>query len=277
MRILLAVFMVLIVSGDDETITGIFEDSVLLPCTCPERNLDKEFKWQMEEPNMMLVLKHNLNRSVFSGRYDGRAETFLAENSQNCSVLLSNITTDDLGKYRCVFYSQGKYKKFFVHLNISARYNVCQKNLTDNLKGDLSEKVFQCDAEGRYKEAELQWILGGRILTNSSITGITHNSTLDASTGLYHFTSKLVTTLNGITNPTCYVRAKGISTIISNGCSPENGYSSKPDTQQPDFMRYRYMKIIPIMMLLGFTLLLRCRWESSWSLPKKREVMTGNL
>lgn len=275
MRILLGVFMVLIVSGDEVTITGVFEDSVLLPCTCPERNLDKEFKWQMEEPNVMLVLKHSLDSSVFFGRYNGRAKTFLPENNQNCSVLLSNITTDDLGKYRCVFYSEGKYKKFFVHLNISASYKVCQKDPASNLKGDLSEKVFQCDAEGRYREAELQWILDGQILTNSSTTGITHSNTLDASTGLYHFTSKLVTTLNGITNLTCDVKAKGISTIISDGCRAESEFILKPN--QPDCMRYRYMKIIPIMMVLGFTLLLWCRWESSWSLLKKREVMTGDF
>ncbi|XP_076603408.1 uncharacterized protein LOC143330603 [Chaetodon auriga] len=276
MRIFLGVFMVLIVSGegDDETITGVFGDSVLLPCTCPERNLDKEFKWQMEEPNTVLVLKHNLNTSVFTDRYDGRAQTFLAENSQNCSVLLSNITTDDLGRYRCVFYSQGKYKKFFVNLNITASYNVCQK---DSLKGDKMGKVFQCDATGRYREAELQWSFNGTILTNSFTTGITHSNTLDASTGLYRFTSKLITTLNGNTNFTCDVKAKGISTVISRGCSKKSTGLPETVTQQPDLMRYRYVKIIPIMMVFGFILLLRSRWESSWSLPKKREVMTGNF
>lgn len=119
--------------GDDETITGVLDDSVLLPCTCPERNLDKEFKWQMEEPNMMLVLKHNSPASVFYGRYRGRARVLLDESSRNCSLLLTNITADDVGKYRCVFYSQGKYKKFFVNLNISGKpliYYAYLQNLT---------------------------------------------------------------------------------------------------------------------------------------------------
>lgn len=100
------------------TITGVFEDSVLLPCSCPERNLDKVFQWQMEEPNTTLVLKYNMTAN-FYGRYKNRTQIFLPENSNNCSVLLTNITADDLGKYRCIFYSQEQYKKVFVYLNIS--------------------------------------------------------------------------------------------------------------------------------------------------------------
>ncbi|XP_041806997.1 butyrophilin subfamily 3 member A2-like isoform X2 [Chelmon rostratus] len=280
MRILLGVFMVLIVSGDDETITGVLDDSVLLPCTCPERNLDKEFKWQMEEPNMMLVLKHNSPASVFYGRYRGRARVLLDESSRNCSLLLTNITADDVGKYRCVFYSQGKYKKFFVNLNISASYNVCQKPSANNPNGDLSVKGFQCDAEGRYGEAELQWNLDGQLLTNSPTTHITHSKTLNASTGLYHLTSRLVTQLNGTSEPKCDVKAKDVSTIISNDCGAESRerFLKNPVIHQPeDFFRSRYLIIIPIMMVLGVTLLLRCRWESSWSLPKRKEVKTGNI
>lgn len=201
----------------------------------------------------MLMLKYHNNPPNFFGRYMGRAEIFLPENSNNCSLLLTNTTADDLGKYRCSFYSKGIYKKAFVYLNISgesvirhaylqyllghsftheftaelwsnfnsshlspASYNVCQK-------GDSSLKVFQCDVEGRYKEAEIQWNLDGQLLTDSPTTRITHANTLDAPSGLYHFTSKLITKLNGTSSPVCDVKAKGVSTIITSVCASEIG------------------------------------------------------
>lgn len=107
--------------GDDETIEGVLEDRVLLPCNCSERDL--VFQWQMDEPNPTLVLKYDKTLHV-SGSYKDRAEIFLAENSNNCSVLLTNITAGDQGRYSCRFYRQKQYQKFFVNLNVSGEYSL---------------------------------------------------------------------------------------------------------------------------------------------------------
>lgn len=100
------------------TITGTLEGSVLLPCTCLQRNLDKEFLWQMEEPSWILVVKHVKNTSDFLGGYRDRTKLFLHENN-NCSILLTNITAGDQGRYRCKYYKKETYMKVFVNLNIS--------------------------------------------------------------------------------------------------------------------------------------------------------------
>ncbi|XP_073330361.1 uncharacterized protein [Pagrus major] len=261
MRIFLGLFMVLIVTGDEEmTITGALEDSVLLPCTCPERNVDKEFLWQMEEPRKFLLLKHDKDTSNFNARYKDRAKLFLHENSNNCSILLTNITVDDLGKYRCKFYNKGTYMKSFVNLNISANYNVCQSDSTHNPHGDISGKIFHCKANGRYGEAEIQWKLDGQVLTNSFTTHITHNNTLDTQTGLYQFTSRLITKLSGTSKPTCDVKAKGLSTVISHCMKAPEPIIE--DQRPEDPMRYRYLKIIPIMLVIGFSLVLWRRGNS---------------
>lgn len=101
------------------TITGNLESSVLLPCNCLQRNLDGEFMWQMENPRKVLLVKNTKNTSNYNGGYKDRAKLFLHENSNNCSILLTNITVDDQGRYRCKFYKEKTYMRVFVNLNIS--------------------------------------------------------------------------------------------------------------------------------------------------------------
>nr|XP_046260477.1 uncharacterized protein LOC124067280 isoform X2 [Scatophagus argus] len=241
-------------NGDAEmmtTVTGVLNGSVLLPCTCSERNEGKGFQWQMEEPNKMLVFKYDNTTNK------GRATIFLPENSSNCSLLLTNITANDMGKYRCSFHSGQLYKKVFVYLNISVNFSVCQNDT--NLHG---ENVLQCDAEGPYAEAEIQWNYEGRLLRNSFKTHITYTNTRNATTGLYHFTSSLISKHNWTSKPTCNVMAKGISTVISDGCKPKHEEYSGP-LKPEDFMRYPYVKLIPIMSVFGFSLLLWWRWKLS--------------
>lgn len=173
------------------TITGVLEDSVLLPCNCSERNLDKEFKWQMEEPNKTLVLKYDNNTLNFYGRYTGRAEIFLPENSNNCSLLLTNITADDRGKYRCSFNSKGIYQKTFVYLNISG--------------------------ESVIRHAYLQYLL---------IHSLTHEFTVELQSNLNssHLSpATSIIKLNGTPRPAYGVKAKGVSTIITSGDTAESG------------------------------------------------------
>lgn len=255
MKTLLGALMVLIVSGHAKAITGNLYDSVLLPCNCSQRNMD-EFSWQMDEPNVMLLLQYNRTTSEFYGRYKGRAKIYLSENSDNCSVLLTNVKVDDQGKYRCIFRRQETYQRIFVNLSVSARYNVCQTPGKMTANG----MIFECDVKGHYRKAEIQWKLDGQCLTNSTTTYITHTYARDALIGLYHFNSKLSTKLNWTSEPTCHVKAKGVSAIISYDCNASSGHKG-----DPHFFRYRYLTIIPIMLVLGLSLLLWCRCDSSQS------------
>lgn len=116
------------------TIIGIVEDRVLLPCPCQNRNLFDEFRWQMEQPIRAKVLSYN-NKTSVSDKYKDRAYTFQNEDIYNCSLLLTNITADDQGKYRCSFRHKGMYKVSFVHLNVSGEssiYLLCILAVFDN-------------------------------------------------------------------------------------------------------------------------------------------------
>ncbi|XP_040913323.1 uncharacterized protein si:dkey-192g7.3 [Toxotes jaculatrix] len=124
----LIVLILSVVSGDDEVaIEGILGDSVLLPCTCKDRNLMVEFNWQMDEPHPTHVLSHQDNTTDFNDRYKSRAKIFVADNSSNCSLLLTNIIANDQGKYRCTFQRKKLHTRFFIKLNISERV-ACTRN-----------------------------------------------------------------------------------------------------------------------------------------------------
>ncbi|XP_035532869.1 T-lymphocyte activation antigen CD80 isoform X2 [Morone saxatilis] len=239
MKTFLCVLMVLTVSGEEENITGVFKDSVLLPCNCSGRTLD-EFKWQKDDPDAKVVLKSS-NLSD-----EDKAQIFLSENGNNCSLLLTNITTADQGKYRCVFYTgKGLYNKIFVNLSVVATYTVCQT------------EDFQCHVSGKYPKAEIQWKLDGQLLTNSSTIHISTTDTWEPSTGLYHFTSKLDTKLNRTLKPKCEVKAKDIPTRLSYDC-PMSAEVIKGDHHPKP--RNRYLKFFPILLVLGFSLVM---WHRS--------------
>ncbi|XP_067459914.1 uncharacterized protein si:dkey-192g7.3 isoform X1 [Thunnus thynnus] len=133
MKTFLVLLMVLIASGEEEkTINGILEDSVLLPCSCPNRNSNKVFKWQMEKPKMTRVFQYDEGTPNSLDRYEGRIQTFVAENSKNCSILLTNITKDDQGKYNCIFHEEDKYTRRSVNLNLSGKSHQRQSKQTSN-------------------------------------------------------------------------------------------------------------------------------------------------
>ncbi|XP_034417588.1 butyrophilin subfamily 3 member A2 [Cyclopterus lumpus] len=259
MRTYLGVLMLVFVSGDDTTILGVLEESVLLPCTCLDLDEEFKFKWQMEEPNLMLMYMYNKS----SNRYTGRTQIFQTEKGNNCSVLLTNITAEDQGRYKCIFRSLGTYQKSHVYLNVSARYSVCQTK--DSLSGGV--KVFQCNVTGRYREARIQWTLHGQPLTDLTKTKITHtNNTVN---GLYHFNSTLSTKLNWTSEPTCDVKANHISTTLSSGCAGK----TEKNVRNPNSSQVRvWLKIIPVMMF-GLCILLLF----SKSSPRTQEENTNNL
>ncbi|XP_056287453.1 butyrophilin subfamily 3 member A2 [Pseudoliparis swirei] len=266
MRTYLGVFVLVLVSGDDTTILGVLEDSVLLPCTCLELDKEFKFKWQMEEPNPMLIYKHN---KTLSNRFKDRVKIFLTENNDNCSVLLTNITAEDQGRYKCIFRRGDTYQKSNIYLNVSASFILCQ---TKNSLSGGGVKVFQCNVTGRYREARIQWTLHGRPLTDLTETRITHTNNTDALDGLYHFNSTLSTRLNWTSEPRCDVKANNISTLLSSGCGvrTEKIVGNSNRLQQVRV----WLKIIHVMMF-GLTLLLLLLFSKRS--PSTQEVNTNNL
>ncbi|XP_026150849.1 CD166 antigen-like [Mastacembelus armatus] len=249
MKTFLGLLMVLIVSGDDVvTIKGMLEDNVVLPCRCTNIDSNSMSKWQMEEP-----VKAPVNNS--SGTYKDRAKIF-----SNCSLLLTNITANDQGKYRCSFFRQGTYTYLFVNLTVFAKYSVCQPSTANSLNG---LQTFQCDVEGNYKEAEIQWHMDGHLLTNSSTINITPTYTLKTHTGLYNFSSKLITELNWTSHPTCHLKPKVIQpNITRSNCSTVSNFSEMRRLQNRE-RKYRYIKVIPIVLVLGLSLFLFRCWKFS--------------
>lgn len=99
-----------------------------------------------------------------------------------------------------------------------ANYSVCQTNKNGT--------VFLCSAEGRHKDAVIEWRSDGQLLTHSADTHITHNNTTYVHSGLYHFSSELITKFNS--SPTCNITARGLSTLVSDVCEPATGSGILP-------------------------------------------------
>ncbi|XP_034549197.1 uncharacterized protein LOC117819828 isoform X2 [Notolabrus celidotus] len=216
-------------------------------------------QWQMEKPVKKALCTYNTSTSNFSG-WNCRLKVF--EDSNNCSLLLNDITAKDHGKYICAFYKPG-YKQEHINLNISATYYVCEKN--------SSMKSFQCDIRGDYKDADISWRLDGKPLTNSSMYIISRKDTWDASTGLYQFKTVLTTYQNISSKPTCHVKAKVISTKTER-CEEEK-LPEPVKTPELGYAR-RCTVIIPLTLAFGVFLFLCHRWRISRSLNRRREEDT---
>ncbi|KAM3608116.1 uncharacterized protein V6R79_019256 [Siganus canaliculatus] len=270
MIILFGLLLAQIVSGDDQSVKGILNGDVLLPCNCSGINLSKAWLWQMEDQQTK-VLKYENGKAKFTDhRYSDRVQTFFSENHQNCSILLINITAKDQGKYSCRFHTQ-KYQKPSVHLNISVHYTVKQTEPAVNLRDD--SKVFQCDAVGAYGEAQIQWSMDGHVLQNSAACNISSDKTHNVSSGLYHFSSRLIIKFHG-TTPKCDVKAEGLSTeiyITNNTQTSALTETSQPCSEPKPSLRHQFFKIIPMMLVVGLFLVLWRRSKFSRRLPKVDE------
>uniref|UniRef100_UPI0037E9954F uncharacterized protein n=1 Tax=Semicossyphus pulcher TaxID=241346 RepID=UPI0037E9954F len=246
MRALLGLFMALFVAGDDDPTEAFLGGSILLQCSCEAINSTQAFQWQKEKPNREMVFKYPT--SAYD-TYTDRVKTFLdeEENKNNCSILLSNITAEDQGTYKCYYYKLNHSSVSMDHLNlkVSASYDVCQKN--------SSAMEFQCDVKGRFGEAEIQWISDGMLLTNSATTNISHNYTWNAATGQYHFNSRLISKLNITSEPVCVVKANIIPVVIRRNCEPVD---PEKHTQHHVWM----YSIIPLMLVPGLFLAFLCCW-----------------
>lgn len=78
----------------------------------------------MEQPNRTKVLSLHGNIANYSDKYKNRAKTFQHEDKYDCSLLLSNVTADDQGTYKCSFHDGDMYMYSLVHLNVSGESSI---------------------------------------------------------------------------------------------------------------------------------------------------------
>lgn len=251
---LLSAFFV-VSAGDDITVKGFEKDDVLLPCDCPNRDLNKDFKWQVEEDEergveRKLIFRYNDGTLDLKGNLSHRYETFFHKDSSNCSILLKNITSEDQGKYSCRFNSP-QYTYLYVNLTL------CGTNIFQHKKTlPNGEDVYQCVVKlDCYKEPNIQWTLNGTCLSNSTTTNISTTYSLDEETGLYYFHSRLETKDGFPSEPKCE---------LSPLCKPEGVIERRflpSDTKPNPYFRI-LCKGVPVVLVLGL-LLIWCRRGTS--------------
>ncbi|XP_019208346.1 uncharacterized protein LOC102076210 isoform X2 [Oreochromis niloticus] len=239
---LLSAFFV-VSAGEGITVKGFEKDDVLLPCNCPNRNFNKEFKWQVEEDRKRgvepkLIFRYNDGTLDFKDNPSHRYETFFHNDSSNCSVLLKNITKEDQGKYSCRFYSP-QYTVFFVNLTLCGTHIVQHRETHPN-GGDVYQCVVKLDC---YKEPNIQWTLDGTCLSNSATTNISPTYNLDEETGVHYFHSRLETESNFTSEPKCEVNVT---------CPSGNDLYSL--TSLDPLFRILF-KGVPVVLALGFLLI----------------------
>uniref|UniRef100_A0A3Q2QUL4 Ig-like domain-containing protein n=1 Tax=Fundulus heteroclitus TaxID=8078 RepID=A0A3Q2QUL4_FUNHE len=93
--------LLLLVKTESEELHNLGDD-VLLPCNCADRDLKEGFKWQTENPPS-LIFKVKPTEEINWGNYKTRVQMFVNESSNDCSILLKNITEDDNKTYTCRF------------------------------------------------------------------------------------------------------------------------------------------------------------------------------
>lgn len=244
--------MLLFVSGEDTTtmIDGFLNESVRLPCDCSGRTSER-FWWQKDDRVKNILFKNNTVYKV-NEKYNETVSLLYPEDSSKCDILLTSITAEDSGKYRCAFEKQG-YTINFVNLTVFATYNICRRT--------VNEKVFLCDVKGRYGEAEILWRLDGDFLKNSTTDSITHDYSWDPSSHLHQLHSEFSTNRNLTARPSCHVEAKYKFLQVNEICEPERvtGLVKKSPPNS-----WKSLAIIPIALAFGVFLYLCHRFRSSW-------------
>lgn len=243
--------MVFFVSGEDRTtIEGFLNQSVRLPCNCSRRNLKEEFRWQIERTDDVPEVLFNYNGTYNEHeKYKERVHSSSPEGSRNCDIFLTNITAEDQGIYVCSFWRPG-YTRIFVDLKVYATYNIYVKD----------PKVFHCDVQGHYGDAEIRWRLAEDFLTNSTVDDLTHYDLWNASTGLHQFHSIFITHRNLTAPPSCHVEAKYKLTNIKT-CETKTGSLAGPQ-EIPQNSR-RVFVIISLTLVLGVFIFLCHRFTST--------------
>lgn len=259
--LLSAFFVVSAGEGITVAVKGFENDDVLLPCDCSNRDLNKDFKWQVEEDEERgvkgkLIFRYNDGTLDFKDNLSHRYETFFHNDSSNCSVLLKNITKEDQGKYSCRFYSP-QYKYSFVNLVVFGTH-ISQRRETRPNGGDVYQCVVKLDS---YKEPNIQWTWknGTCLSTNISTT-----YSLDKETGVHYFHSRLETESNFPSEPKCEVNVT---------CPPEAEREERisPLDTKPNLYFRIFCTGVPVVLVLGF-LLIWCRRGTSHRFYSEEDV-----
>ncbi|CAI5655756.1 uncharacterized protein LOC116316062 [Oreochromis aureus] len=263
--LLSAFFVVSAGEGITVAVKGFEKDDVLLPCNCSNRDLNKDFKWQVEDDEERgvkgkLIFRYNDGTLDFKDNPSHRYETFFHNDSSNCSVLLKNITKEDQGKYSCRFYSP-LYRRFFFDLTLCGT-NISQHRETHPNGGNIYQCVVKLDC---YKEPNIQWTWNnGTCLSNSATTNISTTYSLDKETGVHYFHSRLETKDSLPSEPKCE---------LSPLCEPEGepeGIISPLDTKPNLYFRI-FCTGVPVVLVLGF-LLIWCRRGTSHRFYSEEDV-----
>lgn len=247
-----AIFMVS--AGEDITVTGFVENNVLLPCDCSGRNLEA-FSWQKDEK--MHVTKYNNDNLNFGNNYINRVKTYFRGDSRNCSILLTNITLDDQGQYRCIFNRKERYTYINVDLNVCGS-DICQYTQSTPSGG----KVYHCDVRQHCREPEITWILDGETPIDSPTINIFNTSNLDKQTGPYYFYSTLKTEHKFTSEPQCNVTCPETEPEVLQRLNTQTH-------QDPNHYLRTLCKFVPIVLILGFLLIWCRRRGTSHRLPSE--------
>uniref|UniRef100_A0A3P9JV10 Ig-like domain-containing protein n=1 Tax=Oryzias latipes TaxID=8090 RepID=A0A3P9JV10_ORYLA len=85
-----------------EQVSGFTGGSVVLPCSCENRDTSEVFSWQKKINTQKPLKVFRLEGLPSYGKeFEERVELFYSENTGNCSILLKNIIGGDHGSYRC--------------------------------------------------------------------------------------------------------------------------------------------------------------------------------
>uniref|UniRef100_A0A3B1JCL1 Ig-like domain-containing protein n=1 Tax=Astyanax mexicanus TaxID=7994 RepID=A0A3B1JCL1_ASTMX len=99
-------------NSQENLIIGYSGESVLLPCSCTDpQTRPVSIKWERVDSDVMEV-------SNRTGRYAGRIHMFNEKHPANLSLLLSNLTEQDEGLYRCTINNE---KSISMKLNVKGK------------------------------------------------------------------------------------------------------------------------------------------------------------
>ncbi|XP_066533986.1 polymeric immunoglobulin receptor-like [Hoplias malabaricus] len=116
--------------GQNKKITAYTGGSVLLSCNCTDTNSTPViFKWKKE--NKTGTQKRVVSNE--SGQFKGRVQLFNSHSPGNLSLLVSHLTKDDGGEYRCNASGRG-----FGKIRLSVEDNTPQPTSSESTTGDHS-------------------------------------------------------------------------------------------------------------------------------------------
>ncbi|XP_017265752.1 uncharacterized protein si:dkey-192g7.3 [Kryptolebias marmoratus] len=254
MRAFLGLLVIAVVSGDSEVdVRALLNEDVLLPCSCEDRVLSKELKWQNEKEGVPLLVYSNKHNSP---NYADRVETFFNDNSSNCSILLKNVTEDDSGRYTCRF-DNSKYQRNTVNLWVYG-----PKPHQQNFTQPDGVKVFICDVKACDNQTDLQWTLDGEQLRDSSKYQISNSSTL--IDGIFNITSTLKINLTE-TISSSEIKCDVIHSNLCHSGGRKIGGTTASPTEEPPLLKVSSLPKVALLMglilLAGLCLIVYFRQE----------------